>query len=236
MSKDNQTAIKQKDQEPVIETHDGASRPVDIEESTHSEQQDPSPSTYASPQSECQEEPADTETESEGSNAAQAASEPPPSLEELTRMLEAEGKKAEENWSALLRTQAEMENLRKRSARDLENAHKFGLERLVSELLPVKDSLELGIAAASEGDGNAEVAQLKEGVELTLKMFNTALDKFGVEEVDPHGEAFNPDYHQAMSMQESKDKDAGTVLTVVQKGYLLNGRLVRPALVIVSKK
>ena len=151
-------------------------------------------------------------------------------------MLEAEGKKAEENWNALLRTQAEMENLRKRSTRDLENAHKFGLERFVSELLPVKDSLELGIAAASEGDANAEVAQLKEGVELTLKMFNTALDKFGIEEVDPQGEAFNPDYHQAMSMQECDDKDAGTVLTVVQKGYLLNGRLVRPALVIVSKK
>lgn len=235
MSKDNQAAVKQKDREP-IEKHDGASRRTDIEESTHSEQQDPSDSSDPSPQPESQEEPTGIETGSEGQNAEQAVSERPPSLEALTRMLETEGKKAEENWNALLRTQAEMENLRKRSARDLENAHKFGLDRFVSELLPVKDSLELGLAAASEDDGNAEVAQFKGGVELTLKMFKTALEKFGIEEVDPQGEAFNPDYHQAMSMQECEDEDSGTVLTVVQKGYLLNDRLVRPALVIVSKK
>ena len=236
MSKDNQTAVKQKDQDPVMDEHDGASRRLHTEEPMRSEQQEPFDSGDALPQTDLQDEPAGIETGSEDQNAEQSVSEQPPSLEELTRMLEAEGKKAEENWNALLRTQAEMENLRKRSARDLENAHKFGLERFVSELLPVKDSLELGVAAASEGDGNAEVGQLKEGVELTLKMFVTALDKFGIEEIDPQGEAFNPDYHQAMSMQECKDKDSGTVLTVVQKGYQLNGRLVRPALVIVSKK
>lgn len=153
--------------------------------------------------------------------------------EELTLLLEDARAKADEHYSQLLRTQAEMENLRKRSARDLENAHKFALEKFMNELLPVRDSLELGLAAAVE-NGQADPEKLKEGVELTLKMFADAMTKFGARQVDPQGERFNPELHQAMSMQEAPDHEPNTVLTVVQKGYQLNDRLIRPALVIVS--
>lgn len=163
----------------------------------------------------------------------QAAGAELPSPEELTQVLEETKRKAEEHWNALLRSQAELENLRKRSAREVENAHKYGLERFLSELLPVKDSLELGVAAAQ--DDAVSVATVREGMELTLKMFKGAMDKFGVEEVDPQNEAFNPEFHQAMSIQETDKVASGTVLTVVQKGCLLNGRLVRPAMVIVAK-
>ncbi len=133
----------------------------------------------------------------------------------------------------LLRARAEIENLRKRAARDVENAHKFGLERFMSELLPVKDSVELGLNAADDTEVDAQ--KLREGLELTLKLFNTATGKFGLQEVNPEGESFDPDYHQAMSTQEVAGKEPGTVITVVQKGYLLNERLLRPAMVIVAK-
>lgn len=153
--------------------------------------------------------------------------------EELTLLLEDARAKADEHYSQLLRTQAEMENLRKRSARELENAHKFALEKFMNELLPVRDSLELGLAAASD-NGQAGVEKLKEGMELTLKMLGDAMAKFGVQQVDPQGQKFNPELHQAMSMQEASEHEPNTVLTVVQKGYQLNERLIRPALVIVS--
>ena len=133
----------------------------------------------------------------------------------------------------LLRARAELENLRKRSARDVENAHKFGLERFMNELLPVKDSVELGLNAAADAEVDAE--KLREGLELTLKLFNSATGKFGLEEVNPEGQSFDPEYHQAMSIQEVAGKEPGTVITVVQKGYLLNDRLLRPAMVIVAK-
>ena len=147
-------------------------------------------------------------------------------------MLEARHQ-AESHWETVLRTQAEMENLRKRVARDVENAHKFGLEKFLEELLPVRDSMELGLAAA--GEDEADTAQVREGVELTLKMLTSALEKFGVEIVDPVDSAFDPDFHQAMSMQEVPGVESGTVTMVMQKGFVLNGRLVRPALVMVAK-
>jgi len=131
----------------------------------------------------------------------------------------------------LLRVQAELENQRRRAQRDVENAHKFGVEKFVAELLPVKDSMELGLAAGVDADLGA----LREGLELTEKMLTSALEKFGVVQVDPQGDAFNPELHQAMSMQEGADIGPGKVVTVFQKGYLLNERLVRPAMVIVSK-
>ena len=152
---------------------------------------------------------------------------------ELTALLEDARGKADEHWDQVVRTQAEMDNLRKRSERDLANAHKFALERFANELLPVKDSLELGLAAFTTE--NADSEKLKEGVELTLQMLTTALEKSAITEVNPENESFNPDFHQAMSMQERDDVPANTVVTVVQKGYLLNDRLVRPAMVIVSK-
>jgi molecular chaperone GrpE len=153
--------------------------------------------------------------------------------EDLTVLLEDARAKADSHWDQLLRTQAEMENVRRRSERDLANAHKYALDRFVQELLPVKDSLELGIAAVT-GEGE-EFAKLKEGKELTLKMLSDALEKFGVKEVNPVDQPFDPELHQAMSAQESADKAPNTVLMVYQKGYLLNDRLVRPAMVVVSK-
>ena len=140
---------------------------------------------------------------------------------------------ATENLERALRAQAELENVRRRLERDLQNAHKFALERFVSELLPVKDSLELGLAASAENGASA--ASIAQGVELTLRMLEQAMEKFGVAIVDPAGEPFDPKFHQAMTMRESDAAESGTVLTVVQKGYLLNERLVRPAMVIVAK-
>ena len=152
---------------------------------------------------------------------------------ELTALLEDARGKADEHWDQVVRIQAEMDNLRKRTERDLVNAHKFALERFANELLPVKDSLEMGLAAF-ETEG-ADPEKLKEGVELTLQMLTAAMEKSAITEVNPENEAFNPDFHQAMSMQERDDVAPNTVVTVVQKGYLLNERLIRPAMVIVSK-
>jgi len=157
-----------------------------------------------------------------------------PSKEELQLLLEDARNKADDHWNRVLRLQAELENLRKRSQRELENAHKYALEKFVQELLPVKDSLEMGLAAANEGDGES-AAKLREGMELTLKMLQAALEKFGVKEIDPQGQPFDPELHQAMSTVESDDAEPNTVVTVMQKGYLLNDRLIRPAMVVVAK-
>jgi molecular chaperone GrpE len=152
-------------------------------------------------------------------------------IENLARGLEEWRTKADEYRNDMLRMRAEMDNLRKRTQRDIENAHKYGQERLIQELLPVKDSMELGLAAAQTV---TEVATIRAGMELTLKLLNTALEKLNVAEVDPVGEKFNPDLHQAISTQLA-DAEPGTVLNVVQKGYILNGRLLRPAMVVVAR-
>ena len=138
--------------------------------------------------------------------------------------------RAEENWDRYLRTSAELENVRKRAARDVENAHKYALERFGKELLAVRDTLEMGLAAA---DG-ASIESLIEGKQATLKLLTTVLQQFGIEEVDPLGEPFDPELHEAISMQPSGDAEPGSVMSVVQKGYTLNGRLLRPAMVIVA--
>jgi len=156
-----------------------------------------------------------------------------PDHAELTALLEDARGKADEHWDQVVRLQAEMDNLRKRSERDLANAHKFALERFTNELLPVKDSLEMGLAAFTVE--NADPEKLKEGVELTLQMLTAAMEKSAVTEVNPENERFDPDFHQAMTMQERDDVEPNTVVTVVQKGYLLHDRLIRPAMVIVSK-
>lgn len=154
-------------------------------------------------------------------------------VEELALMLEEARNKAAENWEHVLRVQAELENSRRRAQRDVENAHKFALEKFAAELLPVKDSLEMGLEAASGEDANIE--KLREGTELTLKMLGNAMEKFGIKEVNPVGEPFNPELHQAMTMQESAEHQPNTVTAVMQKGYLLNDRLIRPAMVVVCK-
>lgn len=152
-------------------------------------------------------------------------------LEEQLREAEA---KAEENWNQFLRARAEMENARRRLQKDVEQAKRQGLEKLAGELLPVKDSLEMGLAAAQEA--NADVAKLSEGTELTLKMLTQALEKFEVDEIEPMGKKFDPERHEAMATQPSAEHEPNTVIHVVQKGYMLNDRLLRPAMVIVSKE
>jgi len=152
--------------------------------------------------------------------------------EGLATLLEDARAKADENWDQLLRARAEIENLKRRHDKELEKAHKFALDGFVRELLQVRDSLELGHNAAQEEQ--TDVEKLREGTELTLKLLTDVMNKFGVEEVNPESEPFDPEFHQAMTMQPRDDVPPNTVVAVVQKGYLLNGRLVRPALVIVS--
>lgn len=156
-----------------------------------------------------------------------------PTHEQLLSAVEDARAKADENWNQLLRTRAELDNLQRRAQRDVESAHKYALERFVQELLPVKDSLELGLAAASAEGAGAE--KVREGVDLTLRMLASVFEKFGVKEINPVGERFNPEMHQAMAAQETAQSEPNTVLNVVQKGYSLNDRLVRPALVVVAK-
>ncbi len=154
------------------------------------------------------------------------------SHEELLLTLQDAQAKADEYWNQLLRVKADLENFQRRAERDLENAHKFALENFVRELLPVIDSLEMGLAAAREE--GADLAKVVEGIDLTLKMLQGAVEKFGVQPVNPAGEKFNPERHQAMTTQPSGEVAPNTVLDVYQKGYLLNDRLIRPAMVVVS--
>ncbi len=153
-------------------------------------------------------------------------------IEVLRQQLEAAERKAEDNWDKLLRAQAELENLRRRMDRDLQNAHKYAIEKFSKELLAVMDSLELGLQAAVETD---DVEKIREGMELTLKQLLTVFDRFNIQPIDPVGEPFNPEYHQAMATEEIKGVEPNTVVKVFQKGYLLNARLIRPALVVVAK-
>ena len=144
--------------------------------------------------------------------------------------LEAALAKAEENWERYLRAAAELDNVRKRASRDVEKARKFALESFGRDLLDVRDSLEMGLAAAESADADS----LREGSAATLKLLETVMERFGVEQLDPVGEPFDPELHEAMTMQPSADAEPNSVLTVIQKGYTLNGRLLRPARVIVA--
>jgi molecular chaperone GrpE len=139
--------------------------------------------------------------------------------------------KATENWNSYLRAVAEFDNFRKRAERELDNARKFAVERFAQELVTVGDSLEAGINAGAANPGPA----LLEGAQATLKQLYRAFDKAGIKVIDPAGQPFDPAWHEAMAVQESADQPANTVLQVIQKGYSLNGRLLRPARVIVSK-
>lgn len=169
------------------------------------------------------------EVEVEETETSEAA-ENQASEEDASHLLEDAQQQAEEYKDKMIRMQAEMENLRKRTDKQVEDAHKYANDKFAAELLQVKDSLELGLSAE-----DIDVDKLREGTELTLKMLNTVFEKFSIEEVNPLGEAFDPNLHEAMTMQESAEHQPNTVLTVVQKGYSLHGRLVRPAMVIVSK-
>jgi molecular chaperone GrpE len=139
---------------------------------------------------------------------------------------------AEDNWNKYLRIVAEMDNLRKRHTRDLENARRYGVEGLAAELLTVADSLEMALETGTQ----APAESLLEGGRATLKQLQTAMEKYGVTVISPEGEPFDPELHEALTMQESETAEPDTVLTVVQRGYQLNGRLLRPARVIVAKE
>jgi molecular chaperone GrpE len=139
--------------------------------------------------------------------------------------------KAAENWNSYLRAAAELDNYRKRMDRELDNARKYAVERFAQELVGVVDSLEAGINAATAAAGSA----LLEGSTATLKQLLRAFEKAGIKVIDPQGQPFDPAWHEAILAQESRDKPANTVLSVVQKGYSLNGRLLRPARVVVAK-
>ncbi len=154
--------------------------------------------------------------------------------EHLSRLLEDARTKADEHWNQVLRARAELENVQRRHAKELEKSHKFALEGFVKELLQVWDSLELGLNAA-QGD-SPEVRKLREGMELTLKLFSDVMAKFGVEQIAPQpGDPFDHEFQQAMTLQPRDDMEPDHVVQLIQKGYTLNGRLLRPALVIVSQ-
>lgn len=132
-----------------------------------------------------------------------------------------------------LRMAADLQNVRRRADQDVEKAHKFALEKFANDLLPVVDSLERGLELSSPDDD--AIKAVREGMELTLKLFRDTLSRHQLEAIDPHGQPFNPELHQAMAMQESENLEPNSVIQVFQKGYQLHGRLLRPAMVVVSK-
>jgi len=156
-----------------------------------------------------------------------------PGIEALQTSLAEAQAEAAKMKDQFLRSEAEKANLRRRVEKDVENAHKFGQEKLSKELLEVADNLERALASV-DGE-NADPQVLKEGVDMTLKGLQGVFSKFNIEAIDPHGEPFDPQLHQAMSMVENAEVEPNTVIAVMQKGYQLHGRLMRPAMVMVSK-
>lgn len=136
-------------------------------------------------------------------------------------------------WDQIMRLKAEIENNQKRAARDIENAHKFVLRNFAESLLPIVDSMEMGQQVAKAENANLET--IVEGAQMTMDMFIQVLEKNGLQQLDPVGEKFDPEQHQAVSMIEADDAESNTVVSVMQKGFLLNDRLVRPAMVVVAK-
>jgi molecular chaperone GrpE len=177
-----------------------------------------------------------------GRDRQSAAAESPPvlpesaaqrvELERLQQALAESEELAKSHWEQYLRAVAELDNVRKRAQRDIEAANRYGLEKFASELLPVKDSLELAVQNA----GRAHASSLREGQEATLQLLSRALEKLGVSIIDPLGEPFDPERHEAMMTKESDTAEPNSVLQVVQPGYELNGRLLRPARVIVARE
>jgi molecular chaperone GrpE len=157
--------------------------------------------------------------------------EQPAGAEDAAAEIESLRSQAAENWEKFLRVSAELENFRRRAARELEVARKYGFETLAQAVLPVRDSLEAGLASAE----NADVEALLEGKRATLRLLDEALRGAGVEEIDPHGEPFDPTLHEAMTMRESADVEPNTVVEVIQKGYRIHERLLRPARVVVAR-
>jgi molecular chaperone GrpE len=154
-----------------------------------------------------------------------------PSYLELEEKLTLAEQKAHENWEKSVRALAEADNIRRRAERDVEHAHRFGVEKLIKELIPVLDSMEQALQAAIQANDQSMI----EGIELTHKLMMDALVKFEVRKIDAMNQPFNPNLHEAMAMLESADVPANTVINVFQQGYVLGERVVRPARVVVSK-
>jgi molecular chaperone GrpE len=170
-------------------------------------------------------------TQSDAPPDAPSAGEPTPVPAGLETELAAANERADANWNSYLRAVAETENVRKRAQRDVEAASRYAIERFAAELLDVRDSLELGVATGP----SAEPARLLEGMEATLRLLIRAFEKSGIAVLDPLGQPFDPQFHEAMATQPAAGQPDGTVLAVVQKGYLVNGRLLRPARVLVAR-
>ncbi len=153
-------------------------------------------------------------------------------IDSLKKALAAMEAKADDHWARYLRTAAEMENVRKRAQRDVEKAHKFGLEKFAGDVLGVRDSIAMGLDAAKD---QATVEALIEGSEMTLKLLEQVLARHGVTEINPAGQPFDPEWHEALAMIDSPEAEPNTVVQVVQTGYEINGRLLRAARVMVAK-
>lgn len=184
-----------------------------------------------------QQDAAEVEVEAVGTDADiewnEEADESAAKIAELEAALLASEARVKEQQDSVLRAKAEVENMRRRTEQEIDKARKYALNRFAEELLPVIDNLERAIQAA---DAESEaVKPLLEGVELTYKTFVDVVSKFGLKEINPEGQPFNPEWHQAMSIQESPDHESNTVMFVMQKGYELNGRVIRPAMVMVAK-
>ena len=176
---------------------------------------------------------ADTEDSEAGSEAAEQPVEDSAESEDAgLAELEALREQVAANHDRYLRAVAELENVRRRAARDVENARRYGLERLAQALLPVLDSLEAGLASAEQ----ASAESLLDGKRATIRLLNAALEQVGIKELDPHGEPFDPAMHEAMAVAPSDDAEPGTVLEVFQKGYSIHDRLLRAARVVVAKE
>lgn len=151
---------------------------------------------------------------------------------DMDNLLAQARQEASQHYDNLLRLQADMDNLRRRTEREIDQAKKFAVERIVNDLIPVLDSMEMGLQASAQTANDQDT--IRQGLEMTLKMFQDVMGRFHVEAVDPTGQKFNPQEHEAMTMQPSADHEPNTVMMTVQKGYKLHGRVVRPARVIIS--
>jgi molecular chaperone GrpE len=179
----------------------------------------------------------DTMTSPNEHGSATERSMPPESVEtgandpsSLQASLVAAEARAQEHRDLYMRALAELDNVRKRAARDVEQAHKYAIDKFAGDLVDVKDSLELGLVSDATGEA------LRAGTEATLKLLSKAFEKAGLVELDPLGEVFNPEFHEAMAMMPSAQHTPNTISQVVQRGYTLNGRLLRPARVIVTRE
>jgi len=176
---------------------------------------------------------AEEQVEEQHDHAHEVISEEQERINELELALATAKATVADQKDSVIRAKAEVDNIRRRAAQDVEKARKFALEKFAAELLPVVDNLERAIASINKEDETQK--SISEGVELTLQSFLSGVEKFGVKAIDPQDQPFNPELHQAMSMQEVPGVAPNTVIAVMQKGYELNGRLIRPAMVMVSK-